>query len=218
MRIKTSVPWKNNDSAYFYKPTSRGIEQWKRLPLWSSKRRHSNPLFSRESFGYISGNNNSGRNGENKIVCFASRETGSIYTWPDNQKPRVCILGGGFGGLYTALRLESLEWPNDKKPQVLLVDQSEDFVFKPMLYELLSGEVDAWEIAPSFKDLLENTNVKFVKDKVKILKPSDYLLEKGPEILKSGGTVHLESGIIVEYDWYLLRLIHLLNSFMLYDT
>lgn len=30
----------------------------------------------------------------------------------------MCILGGGFGGLYTALRLESLEWPHDKKPQV----------------------------------------------------------------------------------------------------
>ena len=34
------------------------------------------------------------------------------------QKPRICILGGGFGGLYTALRLESLVWPDDKKPQV----------------------------------------------------------------------------------------------------
>ncbi|XP_033137466.1 alternative NAD(P)H-ubiquinone oxidoreductase C1, chloroplastic/mitochondrial isoform X2 [Brassica rapa] len=61
------------------------------------------------------------------------------YTWPDNKRPRVCILGGGFGGLYTALRLESLVWPDDKKPQVVLVDQSERFVFKPMLYELLSG-------------------------------------------------------------------------------
>ncbi|RVX21067.1 Alternative NAD(P)H-ubiquinone oxidoreductase C1, chloroplastic/mitochondrial [Vitis vinifera] len=39
------------------------------------------------------------------------------YTWPDKKKPRVCILGGGFGGLYTALRLESLVWPEDKKPQ-----------------------------------------------------------------------------------------------------
>lgn len=37
------------------------------------------------------------------------------FVWPDNKKPRVCILGGGFGGLYTALRLESLEWPEDKK-------------------------------------------------------------------------------------------------------
>ncbi|KAI7732686.1 hypothetical protein M8C21_013074 [Ambrosia artemisiifolia] len=34
-------------------------------------------------------------------------------------RPRVCILGGGFGGLYTTLRLESLTWPEDKKPQVL---------------------------------------------------------------------------------------------------
>ena len=34
------------------------------------------------------------------------------------QRPRVCILGGGFGGLYTALRLDSLVWPNDKRPQV----------------------------------------------------------------------------------------------------
>jgi hypothetical protein len=36
------------------------------------------------------------------------------------QRPRVCILGGGFGGLYTALRLESLVWPDNNKPQVKL--------------------------------------------------------------------------------------------------
>lgn len=33
----------------------------------------------------------------------------------------MCILGGGFGGLYTALRLESLVWPEDKKPQVMFL-------------------------------------------------------------------------------------------------
>ncbi|CAN6214593.1 unnamed protein product [Urochloa humidicola] len=87
-----------------------------------------------------------------------------LYSWPDKQQPRVCILGGGFGGLYTALRLESLVWPSDKKPQVLLVDQSDRFVFKPMLYELLSGEVDVWEIAPSFTELLKNTSVQFVRN------------------------------------------------------
>ena len=36
----------------------------------------------------------------------------------------MCILGGGFGGLYTALRLESLIWADDKKPQVRLRLQS----------------------------------------------------------------------------------------------
>lgn len=32
--------------------------------------------------------------------------------------PRVCIVGGGFGGLYTAVKLESLIWPKGKKPRV----------------------------------------------------------------------------------------------------
>lgn len=131
------------------------------------------------------------------------------FTWPDKQKPRVCILGGGFGGLYTALRLDSLVWPEDKKPQVLLVDQSDRFVFKPLLYELLSGEVDAWEIAPLFTDLLKGKSVQFVKDKVKFLHPCDHLNHlqtKEPGRPCSGGTAHLESGIIIEYDWLVLAM------------
>ncbi|GAA0187068.1 hypothetical protein LIER_34356 [Lithospermum erythrorhizon] len=125
-----------------------------------------------------------------------------LYTWPHKKRPRVCILGGGFGGLYTALRLESLEWPDDKKPQVILVDQSERFVFKPLLYELLSGEVDTWEIAPRFTDLLGSTNVRFLKDRVKSLFPSDNYRLASPPTFGSAGTVHLESGVRVEYDWY----------------
>ncbi|KAG8645578.1 alternative NAD(P)H-ubiquinone oxidoreductase C1, chloroplastic/mitochondrial isoform X1 [Manihot esculenta] len=129
-----------------------------------------------------------------------------IYTWPDNRKPRVCILGGGFGGLYTALRLESLVWADDKKPQVLLVDQSEHFVFKPMLYELLSGEVDAWEIAPRFSDLLANTGVVFLQDKVKLLSPSDHFGSNGSSRSGCGGIVLLASGLLIEYDWLVLAL------------
>ncbi|KAG8076903.1 hypothetical protein GUJ93_ZPchr0006g43119 [Zizania palustris] len=128
-----------------------------------------------------------------------------LYSWPDKQRPRVCILGGGFGGLYTALRLESLVWPSDKKPQVMLVDQSDRFVFKPMLYELLSGEVDVWEIAPSFTELLKNTSIQFVKDSVKLLHPSDHF-RSGSGGLCTGGAVHLESGTVIEYDWLVLAL------------
>ncbi|KAG2605522.1 hypothetical protein PVAP13_4NG089600 [Panicum virgatum] len=127
-----------------------------------------------------------------------------LYSWPDKQRPRVCILGGGFGGLYTALRLESLVWPSDKKPQVMLVDQSDRFVFKPMLYELLSG-VDVWEIAPSFTELLKNTSVQFVRDSVKLLRPSDHFRREPGESC-TGGVVHLESGTVIEYDWLVLAL------------
>ncbi|XP_078157361.1 NAD(P)H dehydrogenase C1 isoform X2 [Carex rostrata] len=132
----------------------------------------------------------------------------SPYIWPDKKRPRVCILGGGFGGLYTALRLESLFWPDDRKPQVVLVDQSDRFVFKPMLYELLTGEVDSWEIAPTFTELLKNTSVLFVKDRVKILRPCDHLYHGRTNngTLNSAGTVDLESGTSIEYDWLVLAL------------
>lgn len=31
--------------------------------------------------------------------------------------PRVVVLGGGFGGLYAAVRLDQLMWPRGTKPQ-----------------------------------------------------------------------------------------------------
>ncbi|KEH20929.1 NADH dehydrogenase [Medicago truncatula] len=151
----------------------------------------------------------SGKNGGNGGVVDEISETVKAhanFVWPDNKKPRVCILGGGFGGLYTALRLESLEWSEDNKPQIALVDQSDRFVFKPMLYELLSGEVDEWEIAPRFSDLLANTGVQFLKDRVKVLQPSDHLGVNGSNASTHGGTVHLESGLHIEYDWLVLAL------------
>ncbi|KAL2532842.1 NAD(P)H dehydrogenase C1 [Abeliophyllum distichum] len=160
-----------------------------------------------------------GRRGLHIVASGAAIQYGSVmevsardseppsYAWPDNNKrPRVCILGGGFGGLYTALRLESLIWPDDKKPQVVLIDQSERFVFKPLLYELLSGEVDEWEIAPRFSDLLANTAVKFFKDRVKSLHPRDHLGSNGHTVSGSAGVVHLESGLLLEYDWLVIAL------------
>ncbi|GAB2229083.1 hypothetical protein Droror1_Dr00023218 [Drosera rotundifolia] len=145
--------------------------------------------------------------GSNRVSVESSETEKTVqYAWPDRKRPRVCILGGGFGGLYTALRLESLVWPDDKKPQILLVDQSERFVFKPMLYELLSGEVDEWEIAPRFLDLLANTSVEFFQDRVKLLLPSHDVPKNGSGRSTCAGTVHLESGRLVEYDWLVLAL------------
>jgi demethylphylloquinone reductase len=72
----------------------------------------------------------------------------------------ICILGGGFGGLYTALRLQQLDWGNVQR-KIILVDKSDRFVFTPLLYELLTGEMTAWEVAPTFQDLLQGTNIEF---------------------------------------------------------
>jgi NADH dehydrogenase len=79
------------------------------------------------------------------------------------QPNRICILGGGFGGLYTALRLSQLPWEKPQRPEIILVDQNDRFVFSPLLYELLTGELQTWEIAPPYEELLVNTGVRFTQ-------------------------------------------------------
>jgi len=74
-------------------------------------------------------------------------------------KPRVLILGGGFGGLFTTLDLAG--WAD-----VTLVSDDDHFLFTPMLYEYLSGEVEEWHIAPRFNELLDENKVHLVQDQV----------------------------------------------------
>jgi len=64
--------------------------------------------------------------------------------------PKILILGGGFGGLFTALDLGG-------SADVTLVSDSDHFLFTPMLYEYLSGEVEAWHIAPRYDELLDES-------------------------------------------------------------
>lgn len=83
-----------------------------------------------------------------------------------NSKEKICILGGGFGGLYTALRLSQLPWAMETKPEIILVDQCDRFVFTPLLYEMVTGEMESWEIAPTFRELLKATNINFYRDEI----------------------------------------------------
>jgi len=73
---------------------------------------------------------------------------------------QICILGGGFGGLYTALRLSQLPWEGTP-PTITLVDHRDRFLFLPLLYELVTGELETWEVAPPYADLLAGTQVQF---------------------------------------------------------
>ncbi|MEG3939526.1 NAD(P)/FAD-dependent oxidoreductase [Microcoleus sp. S36b_A3] len=100
------------------------------------------------------------------------------------QQPRICILGGGFGGLYTALRLSQLPFSKAEKPEIVLVDRRDRFLFVPLLYELLTGELQTWEIAPPFAELLENTGVRFCQGTVSgiDLDQKRVELRDGPEI------------------------------------
>lgn len=77
------------------------------------------------------------------------------------QPLRICIVGGGFGGLYTALRLTQFTWEEDQTPEIILIDKSDRFLFTPLLYELITEEMQTWEIAPPYEELLADTAIRF---------------------------------------------------------
>lgn len=82
---------------------------------------------------------------------------------------KVAILGGGFGGLYTALnlaKLSKLPERNFGKIEITLIDTNDRFVFLPLLYELVTGELKDWEVAPVFTDLLAGTGIRFLQGQV----------------------------------------------------
>jgi NADH dehydrogenase len=78
----------------------------------------------------------------------------------------ICILGGGFGGLYTALSLSKMPLIKSGYAKITLVEQKDHFLFTPLLYELITGELQRWQIAPSYQKLLHNTPVNLCQDKV----------------------------------------------------
>jgi NADH dehydrogenase len=74
------------------------------------------------------------------------------------KEARILIIGGGFGGVFTALDLADAG-------QVTLVSREDHFLFTPLLYEYLSGEVEAWHIAPHYNELLDD-RIRFIRGDV----------------------------------------------------
>ena len=82
----------------------------------------------------------------------------------EKKRARIVIVGGGFGGLFTALDLEGT-------CDVTLISDADHFLFTPMLYEYFSGEVEEWHIAPKYKELLDES-VNLIRDEVINIDPT----------------------------------------------
>ncbi len=86
------------------------------------------------------------------------------------RKPRIVVLGGGFGGLYTVQDLVSAgahHWAD-----ITLVDEKDHFLFTPLLYEVLTREVEDWHIAPRLTAIFPPGWVNVVQGRVIAVDPA----------------------------------------------
>ena len=87
-----------------------------------------------------------------------------------NNHQTTVIVGGGFVGLFTALywRYQATLNLGYQKAEhsLVLVDPQQRFVFKPMLYELLTEELPEDVVCPTYQELLQGSPIELLTDRV----------------------------------------------------
>lgn len=101
-------------------------------------------------------------------------------------RPRVVIVGAGFGGLAAAKRLSG------KAVDVTVVDRRNHHLFQPLLYQVATAALSPADIAAPVRSVLSKApNVRVVLEEAIGVDPLQRLVELG-------------SGASLEYDWLIL--------------
>src|SRR5271157_6375693 len=79
-------------------------------------------------------------------------------------KTRILILGGGFGGVYTARHLEKL-LKRRSNVEIVLVSRDNFLVMTPLLFEVFSGTLDVRHCSFPIRAFLQTT--RFVEAAVR---------------------------------------------------
>jgi NADH dehydrogenase len=79
---------------------------------------------------------------------------------PVTTRPRIVVLGGGFGGVYAALHLERLL---GGRADITMVSRDNFFLFTPMLHEVAASDIDITHVVSPLRALLKRVTV-FVGD------------------------------------------------------
>jgi NADH dehydrogenase len=111
------------------------------------------------------------------------------------RRQRIVILGGGFGGIYTALRLEKA-MARDPSLDVILVNRENFLLFTPMLHEVAASDLDMTHIVNPIRKLLRR--VRFVEGEVESID-----LPGRRVVVAHGGEPHRHE---YEYDHLILAL------------
>lgn len=108
--------------------------------------------------------------------------------------PHVVIVGGGFGGLYTAQAL------GNQPVKVTLIDKRNFHLFQPLLYQIATGSLSPGDIASPLRSVVKKFgNIQVVMDEVLDINPDAKTLSlkhKGEGlsydilVLATGGMTH----------------------------
>jgi NADH dehydrogenase len=109
----------------------------------------------------------------------------AIPNTPSSQRPKVVVIGGGFGGIAVAKRLAKT--PVD----VVLIDQKNHHVFQPLLYQVATAVLSPVDIAAPIRRILSRQ------------KNAQVILSKVTGIDLASKKVSLESGE-VRFDWLVI--------------
>lgn len=104
----------------------------------------------------------------------------------DMARPKVVIIGGGFGGLYAARALR------DAPADVLLVDRTNHHVFQPLLYQVATATLSPTDICAPIRWLLRKQ------------KNTDVLLAEVESIDPGARRLTCEDGRTVDYDFLIV--------------
>ena len=74
------------------------------------------------------------------------------------RQKRIVILGGGFGGVYAAIRLEKL-LARESAVEICLVSRDNFFLFTPMLHEIAASDLEITNIVNPLRKLLRKVEV-----------------------------------------------------------
>lgn len=105
--------------------------------------------------------------------------------------PKILILGAGYGGLMTAVRLQKKL--NYNEAEVTLVNKNEYHYFTTWLHEPAAGTKDPDKCRVAISEILDTTKTQFIQDTVQ-------------SIDKEAQTVTLASGQILAYDYLVIGL------------
>src|SRR5262245_14229418 len=109
----------------------------------------------------------------------------------ETAKKRILILGGGFAGAYTALRLEKL-LGRSSDVEVGLIAKENFVLFTPMLHEVAGADVAVTDIVQPLRKMLRHTRMGIADIKsIDLVKKQVRVRHQGLEIERELSYDHL---------------------------